>query len=254
MLTNKTVFITGASSGIGEACAIAFANAGAKLILSARRVDKIEKLAKTLQNEYKTDVHCLELDVRHHAQIKKQLTSLPQAYQRIDILINNAGLAAGLDPVQEGNLQDWEEMIDTNIKGLLYMTREILPQMVANNAGHIINIGSIAGHVVYPKGVVYCATKHAVKALSEGLRMDLFGTKVRVSSVDPGAVETNFSMVRFKGDKERAEKVYEGFDPLQASDIADAVLYCASRPAHVTVADMLIMPTDQAAATLIARK
>lgn len=254
MLKNKIVFITGASSGIGEACAKQFAQAGANLLLFARRLDKIQMLAKSLENQHKIDVHCVALDVRDYAQIKKQLNTLPEKYQRADILINNAGLAAGLDAIQDANVQDWEEMIDTNIKGLLYMTREIVPAMVAHNAGHIINIGSIAGHIVYPKGVVYCATKHAVKALTEGLRMDLLGTQVRVSSVDPGAVETNFSVVRFKGDETRAKKVYEGFNPLQAEDIADAVFYCASRPAHINVADIIIMPTDQVTLTQIARK
>lgn len=245
MLKNKIVLITGASSGIGEACAQAFAKAGATLILCARRVEIIQRIA---------GAHCVELDVRDHAQIKKQLSALPDHLKNIDILINNAGLAAGLTSIQAGDVADWETMIDTNMKGLLYMTREILPNMVANNAGHIINIGSISGHTVYPNGVVYCATKHAVKALSEGLRMDLFGTKIRVSSVDPGAVETNFSLVRYKGDAERAKKVYEGFDPLRAEDIADAVLYCATRPAHVNVSEMIVMPTDQAAVHMIARK
>lgn len=254
MLKNKIIFITGASSGIGEACAHAFAKLGAKLILCARRMEVIDALAKQLKNKYQIEVHCVQLDVRDYAQVKQQLAALPNAFKDIDVLINNAGLAAGLEAVQEAHVQDWEEMIDTNVKGLLYMTREIVPLLIAKNAGHIINIGSIAGHVVYSKGVVYCATKHAVKTITEGLRMDLFGTKVRVSSVDPGAVETNFSAVRFKGDADRAKKVYEGFDPLQADDIADAVLYCASRPSHVNVADIVIMPTDQAAATMIARK
>lgn len=254
MLKNKIVFITGASSGIGEACARQFAQAGANLVLFARRLDKIQALAKSLENQHKIDVHCVELDVRDYAQIKKQLALLPEQYQRVDILINNAGLAAGLDVIQDANVQDWEEMIDTNIKGLLYMTREITPKMITQDSGHVINIGSIAGHTVYPKGVVYCATKHAVKALTEGLRMDLLGTKVRVSSVDPGAVETNFSVVRFKGDAERAKKVYEGFDPLRAEDVADAVFYCASRPLHVNIADIVIMPTDQVSPTMVAKK
>jgi len=254
MLRNKIVLITGASSGIGEACAHGFAKAGATLILSARRIDIIQKLAEQLKQRYQTEVQCVELDVLDHAQIKKQLSTLPENLKHIDVLINNAGLAAGLSSVQEGDVTDWETMIDTNIKGLLYMTREILPGMVAREEGHIINIGSISGHTVYPNGVVYCATKHAVKALSQGLRMDLLGTKIRVSSVDPGAVETNFSLVRYKGDVERARKVYEGFDPLRAQDIAEAVLFCATRPPHVNVSEMIVMPTDQAAVHMIARK
>ena len=254
MLKNKIILITGASSGIGAACAEQFAKAGAQLILCARRVEIINNLAEQLKKQFQTQTHCIELDVRDHHQIKKQLSALPEKYKNIDILVNNAGLAAGSDTIQDANIQDWEDMIDTNVKGLLYMTREILPQMVAKNAGHIINIGSIAGHSLYSKGVVYCATKHAVKALSEGLRMDLFGTKVRVSSVDPGAVETNFSNVRFKGDEKKAAAIYAGFDPLKAEDIADAVLYCATRPLHVNVADIIVMPTAQAAIGMIARK
>jgi 3-hydroxy acid dehydrogenase/malonic semialdehyde reductase len=246
MLKNKVVLITGASSGIGAACAEQFARAGARLLLCARRLDMIKK--------YDADMHTFELDVRDHAAVKKQFAALPAEWKNIDILVNNAGLAAGLDSIQESSVDDWEQMIDTNIKGLLYMTREVLPQMVERNAGHIINIGSIAGHTVYPKGAVYCATKHAVKTLTEGLRMDLFGTRVRVSSVDPGAVETNFSHVRFKGDDARAKAIYTGFEPLQASDVADAVLYCASRAPHINIGDIVITSTDQAAVTMIARK
>ncbi len=254
MLKNKIVLITGASSGIGTACAEQFAAAGCKLLLCARRVDIINDLADTLQKKYHTKTHVFQLDVRDHIAVITQLAALPAPWKNIDILVNNAGLAAGLDLMQDANMQDWEDMINTNIKGLLYMTREVLPQMIAKNSGHIVNIGSIAGHTTYPKGVVYCATKQAVKTISEGLRMDLFGTKIRVSSVDPGAVETNFSHVRFKGDKARAASVYEGFEPLVANDIADAILYCTTRPPHVNVSDIIIMPTDQAAATMIARK
>ncbi|HLB56205.1 MAG TPA: SDR family oxidoreductase [Coxiellaceae bacterium] len=254
MLKNKIVLITGASSGIGAACAGQFAKAGAKLILCARRIKIINELAEQLTKKFQTEIICVELDVKNYSEIKKQLSTLPEKFKNIDILINNAGLAAGRDAVQNADVNDWEEMINTNIKGLLYMTHEILPQMITRNAGHIINIGSIAGHAVYPNGAVYCATKFAVKALSEGLRMDLLGTNIRVSSVDPGAVETNFSNVRFKGDVERAAKVYEGFEPLKASDIADAILYCATRPAHVNVSEILIMPTAQVAVGMIARK
>lgn len=254
MLKNKIVFITGASSGIGAACAKQFAIAGAKLLLCARRLDMLNKLAKQLRAEHRVEVHTFGLDVQQSAQVTETLKTLPDGWRDVDILINNAGLAAGLDPIQEGNPQDWEDMINTNIKGLLYVTREILPQMVQRNMGHIINIGSIAGHQVYPKGAVYCATKQAVNALSNGLRMDLFGTDVRVSTVDPGAVETGFSAVRFKGDAKRAAAVYEGMEPLKPEDVADAVLYCASRPPHVNISEIIIMPTDQASATMVSRK
>ena len=254
MLKNKIVFITGASSGIGTACAKQFAAIGAKLLLCARRIDILNRLKEELQDEHRVDVHTFCLDVRQSEQVTERLKRLSKEWQNVDVLINNAGLAAGLDPIQEGNFQDWDDMINTNIKGLLYVTKEILPQMVKRNTGHIINIGSIAGHQVYPKGAVYCATKQAVNALSNGLRMDLFGTKIRVSTVDPGAVETSFSTVRFKGDAKRAAAVYEGMEPLGPEDVADAVVYCASRPQHVNISEIIIMPTDQASATMIARK
>lgn len=254
MLTNKIVFITGASSGIGAACAKRFAAASAKLLLCARRIDKVNTLAGTLQQQYDSETYTFELDVCQHNAVIDRLQTLPEAWQSIDILVNNAGLAAGLDTIQEGNVADWEQMIDTNVKGLLYVTKHVLPNMIKRNTGHIINIGSVAGHTVYPKGAVYCATKFAVNALSSGLRMDLFGTKIRVTSVDPGAVETDFSLVRFKGDAKRAAAVYEGMQPLSAEDIADAVFYCATRPPHVNVSEMIIMPTAQAAATMIARE
>lgn len=253
MLKSKIVCITGATSGIGEACAHAFAKLGANILLCARRGAQLKKLAEQLQCDYGVMTHFCECDVRDHVQVNCQLASLPADWKNIAVLINNAGLAAGLDAIQDADVQDWEDMINTNIKGLLYVTKSILPMMIENNAGHIINIGSIAGHSVYPKGVVYCATKHAVNVLSAGLRMDLLGTNIRVSSVDPGAVETNFSHVRFKGDAERAAKVYEGFTPLRASDIADAVVYCATRPPHVNISEMIVMPTAQAAVTMIAR-
>ncbi|RUQ85005.1 SDR family oxidoreductase [Legionella septentrionalis] len=254
MLTNKIVFITGASSGIGAACAKKFAEEGAKLLLGARRLNKLQELAETLQQEYDADVHIVKLDVCRQQEVQQVLSQLPKAWQEIDILVNNAGLALGLESFSEGTIEDWERMIDTNIKGLLYVTRAVLPGMVKRDAGHIINIGSIAGHYVYPNGAVYCATKHAVKALTEGIRMDVFGTKVRVSTVDPGAVKTNFSVVRFKGDKARAAAVYQGMTPLCGDDVADAVWYCASRPAHVNISEVIIMPTDQYSATLLARR
>lgn len=253
-LADKIVLITGASSGIGAACAELFAQKKAKLVLSARQLDKLQALAKKLESQYEVAIHAMQLDVTQLDAVTTQLAALPPEFSQIDILINNAGLAAGLDHIQEGNIADWEAMIDTNVKGLLYMTRAILPQMVARNSGHVINIGSIAGHYVYPKGAVYCATKYAVNAITNGLRMDLFNTKVRVSTVDPGAVETNFSLVRFKGDLERAAAIYEGMEPLTPEDVADAVLYCATRPAHVNISEVIIMPTDQAAATMVARK
>lgn len=253
-LKNKTVFITGASSGIGETCAKQFALQGARLILCARRIEKLNALAAEIKSEFGSEVHTVQLDVSQSDQVMECLSLLPTDFKHIDILINNAGLGLGLDPIQDGKIQDWDEMINTNIKGLLYVTRAILPEMVAKNAGHIINIGSVAGHTVYPKGAVYCATKFAVNALSQGFRMDLFGTKIRVTSIDPGAVVTNFSNVRFKGDTERAAAVYEGMEALTPEDIADAIVYCATRPDHVNISEMIIMPTAQAAATMISRR
>jgi 3-hydroxy acid dehydrogenase/malonic semialdehyde reductase len=253
-LKNKTVFITGASSGIGYACAKLFAKAGANLLLCARRLELLNNLANELVNEYKIEVHVFSLDVSQSLAVNEVMNALPEKWKNIDILINNAGLAAGLDTIQDGKLSDWEEMINTNVKGLLYVTKAILPGMVEKNAGHIINLGSIAGHQVYPKGAVYCATKYAVNALSQGLRMDLSGTNIRVTTIDPGAVETNFSVVRFKGDMQRVAAVYEGRDPLTPDDIADTILFCATRPAHVNISEIIIMPTDQASATMVARK
>lgn len=250
---NKIVLITGASSGIGAACAEQFAMAGAKLLLCARRLELVEALAANLQEKYGVMNHAFQLDVRDSAAVETAINNLPLAWQSVDILINNAGLAAGMDTVHEGDIQDWEAMIDTNVKGLLYMTRAVLQGMVERNEGHIINIGSVAGHTVYPKGAVYCASKFAVDAITHGLRMDLLGKKIRVSTVDPGMVETNFSVVRFKGDDQRADAVYDGMTPLTAEDVADAVFYCATRPAHVNISGIMIMPTDQAAATMVAR-
>ncbi len=253
-LKNKIVLITGASSGIGYACAERFAQAGAKLLLCARRIERLEKLAEELINKYKVAIHYFQLDVTKEAEITTQINALPAEWRVIDILVNNAGLARGLNNFQEGSTQDWNEMIDTNLKGLLFVTRQVLPGMVARNAGHIINIGSVAGHEIYPKGNVYCATKHAVKALTQGLRMDLLGTNLRVTSIDPGMVHTEFSLVRFKGDQTLAENPYKGLKPLTAEDIADAIIYSASCPPHVNISEMLIMPTAQAAATLVHRE
>ena len=248
-IKDKIVFITGASSGIGRACAEAFDRAGAKLILCARRVEKLEELKRQLTS----DCYMMQLDVRDQKAVNKAIGSLPPDWSEIDILINNAGLARGLAKLHEGLLSDWEEMIDTNIKGLLYVSREIIRGMEARNRGDIVNIGSIAGHEVYPNGNVYCATKHAVDALTKGIRLDLAGTVIRVSTVDPGLVETEFSIVRFHGDQDRAKEVYQGIKPLTGSDIADAVMYCVSRPAHVQIAEIIIFPTAQRSSTTVAR-
>lgn len=253
-MKNKLVFITGASSGIGAACASYFAKSGARLLLCARRLETLDLLADELRKQYHSDVHTFKLDVRDRNAVKTSVETLPDAFKSIDILVNNAGLAAGLDFTQEADIDDWEAMIDTNLKGLLYVTRVVLPFMVAKRAGHIINIGSVAAREVYPKGNVYCATKHAVKALSASLRMDLSGTGIRVSMVDPGAVETNFSLTRFKGNEKRASDVYVGMTPLTPEDVADVVLYCANCPPHVNISDVMIMPTDQACATMVFRR
>jgi len=252
-LTDKIVLITGASSGIGKACAELFAKAGAKLILCARRIEKLDALATELHQTHNTETLTVQLDVSNKQQVFSTIENLTPEWQAIDIVINNAGLALSFDKFHNYDPSDWDSMIDTNIKGLLYVTRAIVPQMVARNQGHIINIGSIAGHEAYPNGSVYCATKHAVKALTQSLKMDLLGTKLRVSSVDPGLVETEFSKVRFKGDNERAENVYQGVTPLTPNDIAETVLFCATRPTHVNINDVIIMPVDQASATLVNR-
>jgi len=253
-LKDKVVFITGASSGIGRSCARAFAAQKARVLLCARRGERLVILAEELRKEFGVTVHSFVLDVRNRTAVDKALTSLPDEWRGIDVLVNNAGLSRGLDKLHQGLHEDWEEMIDTNLKGLLYVTRAVLPGMVERGRGHVINIGSIAGHEVYPNGNVYCATKFAVRALSRGLRLDLSGTPVRVSEVSPGMVETEFSLVRFHGDGERADKVYQGLDPLTPDDIAEAVVWCATRPAHVNVSEVVVMPTAQASATLVHRK
>lgn len=253
-LKGKNVFITGASSGIGAASAKQFAAIGANLILTARRVDRIDALAAECQQQYDIKTHCIGLDVTERADVASAIEQLPNAFTNIDVLLNNAGLAAGMGPVQSGDLDDWECMIDTNIKGLLYVTRAILPKMIAANHGHIINVGSIAGREVYPNGNVYCATKHAVTALSRSMIIDLNETNVRVTCIDPGMVETEFSVVRFQGDQKKADKIYQGMTPLTPDDIADSIIFAATRPAHVNIADMLILPTDQASPTIVHRK
>ncbi len=253
LIQNQIVLITGASSGIGAACAQAFAQAGAKLILAARRLDRLEKLAEDLAKSG-CQTYLLQLDVRDRVQVESLLAALPAPWSAVDILVNNAGLSRGLDKLYEGNVQDWEEMIDTNVKGLLYMTRSLVPGMVSRSQGHVINIGSIAGHQTYPNGNVYCATKAAVRVLSEGLKMDLLGTPVRVSSVDPGMVETEFSQVRFQGNSDRAKQVYQGVTPLTPEDIAEIVVFCATRPAHVNLSEVVVLATAQGSATLIHRQ
>ncbi|MBE0662732.1 MAG: SDR family oxidoreductase [Bacteroidales bacterium] len=251
---NKTVLITGASSGIGEAAAGIFAKNGFKLIITGRRHDKLENLAANLRKLFNIEVLTLCFDVRDHHACNVAIGNLPEEWRSIDILINNAGLSLGLDPIHEGDMDDWETMIDTNIKGLLYMTRQIAPGMVERGKGHIINIGSIAGKEVYLKGNVYCATKHAVDALTQAMRMDLLPHGIKVTQVAPGAVNTEFSKVRFHGDHERAEHVYDGFEPLKAEDIAEVIWFAASRPDHVNINDILVMPTAQASASQIFRK
>ncbi|PID59235.1 MAG: NAD(P)-dependent oxidoreductase, partial [Ignavibacteriae bacterium] len=230
-LNEKIVFITGATSGIGEACAYKFAENGAAIIITARRVNLLEKLSKNLKAKFNAKVYALKMDVKNRKEVEWAINSLPDDLRNIDILINNAGLAKGLNKFYEDNIDNWEEMIDTNLKGLMYVTRTILPGMIKRESGHIINIGSIAGHEVYPKGHIYCATKHAVNAITKGLRIDCVDKNVRVSTVDPGAVETNFSVIRL-GNKEKAKNVYKGLTPLVGEDVADAVLFCATRPPH----------------------
>ena len=253
-IKEQIVVITGASSGIGASCAKMFAQEGAALILVARRRDKLEAVATEIKQAYSSKIHLLTLDVRDQDAVNTAFESLPKPWQKVDILVNNAGLSRGLDKLQEGSIQNWEEMIDTNVKGLLYVTRSLLPGMIAQNQGHVINIGSIAGHQAYPGGNVYCATKAAVRSLSQGLKMDLLGTPIRVSCVDPGTVETDFSNVRFRGDTTRAEKVYQGIDPLTPNDIAEIVVFCATRPANVNMSEVLVLATDQSSATMVNRR
>ncbi len=252
-IQKQIVLITGASSGIGASCAKMFAQQKASLILAARRRDKLEEVAMEIRQNYSCEIHLLELDVCDRHGVEKSLASLPEAWRKVDILVNNAGLSRGLNKLQSGEIQDWEEMIDTNLKGLLYVTRSLLPNMVERNQGHIINIGSIAGHEAYPGGNVYCATKAAVRTLSQGIKMDLLGTQVRVSCVDPGTVETDFSNVRFRGDTERAKKVYQQMNPLTPDDVAEIVVFCATRPAHVNLSEVLVLATDQSSATMVNR-
>jgi len=251
---NKIALITGASSGIGEACAHVFAREGFKLILTGRQTDKLESLASALNIQYQTEVAVAAFDIRNKNDVQHNLETLPEAWKKVDVLINNAGLSMGLEPINQGNPDDWDVMIDTNIKGLLYASKVISNWMIANGGGHIINLGSIAGKEVYPNGNVYCATKHAVDALNKAMRVDLLPHGIKVSAINPGAVETNFSNIRFKGDTDRAKKVYEGFEPLVAADIAETIWFIVSRPAHVNINDLTIMPAAQANAVNFARK
>lgn len=250
---NKIVLITGATSGIGLGCARKFAENGDRLILTGRNEKRLDEIRHELEAKG-TEVIILPFDVRDSEKAKACIEGLPQKWQNIDVLVNNAGLALGLEPEYEGDLNDWSTMIDTNIKGLLTMTRLVVPDMVARNSGHIINVGSVAGDAAYAGGNVYCATKAAVKALSDGLRIDVANTAIRVTNLKPGLVETNFSNIRFRGDTNRASNVYKGIKPLTGDDIADVAVYAANAPAHVQIAEVLILATHQASGSVIVRK
>lgn len=247
-------FITGATSGIGLATAELLAQNKYNLILTGRRKELLQEVKQRIEKQYKVEVLTLNFDVRKKGEVDAAVMNLSEEWQNIEILVNNAGLASGLSPIQEGDVEDWEKMIDTNIKGLLYITRAISPILKRRNKGHIINISSIAGHEVYANGNVYCATKHAVEALNKAMRIDLLPFNIKVTSIAPGMVETEFSIVRFHGDSEKAKKVYQGFIPLDAKDIAEAILFAVSRPAHVCINEMLIMPTAQANVTIVKRE
>jgi 3-hydroxy acid dehydrogenase/malonic semialdehyde reductase len=253
-LQGKTVLITGASSGIGKATALAFAREGCRLALCARRFDRLEELREPLAAAGAPAVHLFPLDVQKRAEVEAAIAGLPAEWSEIDVLVNNAGLSRGLTKVYEDDPQNWEEMIDTNVKGLLYVTRAVVPGMVARGRGHVINLGSVAGYMTYANGAAYCATKAAEKSISEGLKLDLMGTPVRVTSVDAGMVETEFSSVRFRGDEERAAKVYQNITPLQPEDVADAIVWAASRPAHVNIHNVLMTTIDQANSVVFNRR
>lgn len=245
----KTAFITGATSGIGKATSINFALNGINLVLCGRRQERLDALKEELGKE--VQVHTLNFDIRDKQSVQEAIASLPKEFAQIDILINNAGNAHGLDTIQDGNVDDWDAMLDINVKGLLYVSKALIPQMVERKSGHIINIGSTAGKEVYPKGNVYCASKHAVDAINQGMRIDLNPYGIRVGAVNPGLVETEFSNVRFKGDESRAENVYKGFQPLKPEDIADIIHFVVTRPYHVNIADLVVMPTAQASSTIV---
>ncbi len=248
-MQTKTAFITGATSGIGMATAKLFARNGVKLILCGRREDRLKKLSEELSAS--TEVFTLNFDVRNKEGVFSAIKSLPKSFSEIDILINNAGNAHGMDNIDEGNTDDWDAMLDINVKGLLYVSKAIIPKMIERKSGQIINIGSTAGKEVYPKGNVYCASKHAVDAINQGMRIDLNGKGIKVGAINPGLVETEFSEVRFKGDNDRAEKVYQGFTPLKPEDIADIIWFAVTRPAHVNIADLTVMCLDQASSTIV---
>jgi NADP-dependent 3-hydroxy acid dehydrogenase YdfG len=253
-LKNKITLVTGASAGIGYAIAEVFAEAGSDLILTARRKNKLENLADTLRAKFNIRVLTLENDIRDYNSVSKLISNLADEWKNIDILVNNAGLARGLNTIQDGDINDWEEMIDTNVKGLLYMSRSVLPTMVERKSGMVINIASIAGRGAYPKGNVYCGTKSAVKTISESMVVDLNGTGVRVCNIDPGMVETEFSLVRFHGDNDKAENVYKQFKPLTGRDVAEIALFAATRPAHVAIQDVMVTPLAQANAMIVDKK
>ncbi len=248
----KTALITGATSGIGRSTAIRFAKEKINLVLCGRRMERLEELKKSLSVE--TSVHILSFDVRNKEEVFKKIESLPEEFKKIDVLINNAGNAHGLDPIQNGSIEDWDAMLDINVKGLLYVSKAVIPGMLDCQSGHIINIGSTAGKEVYPNGNVYCASKHAVDAINQGMRIDLNGNGIRVGAVNPGLTQTEFSDVRFKGDSDRAEKVYQGFKALQPEDIADIIHFVVTRPYHVNIADLTVMPTAQATSTILDKK
>jgi NADP-dependent 3-hydroxy acid dehydrogenase YdfG len=253
-LKGKTVFVTGASSGIGAATALAFAAEGTRLLLAARRAEKLAEVASLALERGAAAVHSIELDVRDRHAVQNAIDSLPPEWAAIDVLVNNAGLSRGMEKLYVGRIEDWEEMIDTNVKGLLYVTRAVVPGMVERGHGHVVNLGSTAGEIPYPNGAVYCASKAAERFINDGLRQDLLGTPVRVTTIDPGMVETDFSLVRFHGDAERAAKVYKGVTPLTPEDVADAILWAVSRPQHVNIARVVMTTIDQANSLLFNRQ
>ncbi len=249
-----TALITGTTAGIGKACAELFAKNGCDLVITGRRKDRLDKQADELKKKFKVKVLALNFDVRKRSEVEKNLSSLPAEWKNIDVLINNAGLASGLSTIQEGDIEDWEKMIDTNVKGLLYVTRTVAPWMIENKKGHILNVASVAGKQAYPKGNVYCATKFAVDALSQSMRLDMIEHGIKVTNIAPGLVETEFSIVRFHGNAERAKQTYASIEALTAEDIAEVIWWCASRPAHVNISDVVITPTAQANAYVVHRK
>lgn len=245
-MESKTIFITGATAGIGKAAAYKFAEHGWNIIINGRRADLLRELENEIKNNFSVQVLTLPFDVRDKVEVSTSIRSIPHDWKKIDVLLNNAGLAQGLSLIQEGSIEDWETMIDTNIKGLLYVSREVMPMLIENGSGHIINLGSIAGKEAYLKGNVYCSTKHFVDAITKSMRIDMLTHRIKVTAVHPGAVETEFSLVRFKGDAERAKNAYIGYTPLNANDIADIIYFAATRPAHVNINDIVVTPSAQA--------